>query len=151
MSAPFRSVTLSAFVAVSGALLTPACLIVADDNNTLTIENQSDFFLDEIYIAENGDRDWGPNLAPADGLGPDEVMDVDLDCGTYDLRVVDDTGLACETFDIDLCLNDQDVFVFRNNTCGIFEAAIKARQQAAGKNQGQAAPSDKSSELAPTL
>jgi hypothetical protein len=150
MSALFRSVTLSAAVAVSGALLIPGCIIVADDSNTLTIENDSDFFLDEIFIAENSDRDWGPNLAPVDGLRPGEVMDVDLDCGVYDLKVVDDTGLSCETFDIDLCLNDQDVFVFRNNTCGIFEAAIKARQEAA-KKQGQVVPSENSSELAPTL
>jgi hypothetical protein len=141
MSATLRAFSLTGFFAISVALLVPGCLIVADDDNVLTIDNQSDFTLVEIFIAEDGDRGWGPNLAPDGGLQPDEIMDVELDCGVYDLRVVDDTDLVCEEFGLDLCLSDQDVFVFRNNTCSIFEAALKKRaQEAASKNGQELAP-----------
>jgi hypothetical protein len=118
---------------VAGILFAPACVLVVDDENTLVIENDSNFFLDRIYIAEDGDDSWGSNLAPSDGLGPDEAMEVELDCGEYDLRVVDEEGLSCLVRDIDLCLGDEDVFVFRNNTCDVFEAALRARQDAAAK------------------
>jgi hypothetical protein len=116
---------------VAGILFAPACVLVVDDENTLVIDNDSDFFLERIYIAEDGDETWGSNLAPTGGLGPDESIEVELGCGEYDLRVVDEEGLQCLVRDIDLCLGDEDVFVFRNNTCDVFEAALRARQEAA--------------------
>jgi hypothetical protein len=137
MSASLRTFTLAGLVAVSG-LFAPGCIIVADDDNVLTIENDSRYFLDEIYIADNGDIDWGPNLAPSDGLGPGEAMDVELDCGTYDLLVIDNTGADCDEFGLDLCLGDQDVFVFRNTTCDTFEAALKAAAEKSQKDAGEA-------------
>ncbi|HWM85870.1 MAG TPA: hypothetical protein VNO33_08525, partial [Kofleriaceae bacterium] len=61
-------------------LAAPGCIIVSDDESTLTIENDSDFFLDEIYLAPVGTSDYGGNLAPSDGLGPDEVLEIDAEC-----------------------------------------------------------------------
>lgn len=141
MSATSRTLTLAAAIAISGTLLTASgCIIVSDDENFLIIDNQSGFFLDEIYIAEDGDRSWGDNLAPSNGLGPDQTLEVELSCGVYDLQVVDNTGLVCEEFGIDLCLDDEDVFVFTDNTCGVFEATAKAR--AAEKAKQDAAAKD---------
>jgi hypothetical protein len=137
MSATLRALSLTGLFAVSVSLASTGCLIVADDDNVLTIDNNSDFTLVEIYVAEDGDRSWGPNLAPAGGLQPDELLEVELDCGVYDLRVVDDTDLVCEEFGLDLCLNDEDVFVFRNNTCDVFEAALKKRLQEQANKSGQ--------------
>jgi hypothetical protein len=134
MSATPRTLALAAFLAIS-AVAAPGCIIVADDDSTLTIDNQSDFFLDEIRLAEVDSLDWGPNLAPSDGLAPDEILELDVDCDFYDLQVVDEDGVECTVFDLDLCLNDA-VFVFRNNTCTVFEAARKARE-AAGKPSAQ--------------
>lgn len=134
MSATPRTFALAAFLAISG-LAAPGCIIVADDDSTLTIDNQSDFFLDEIRLAEVDSLDWGPNLAPSAGLAPDQILELDVDCDFYDLLVVDEDGVECTVLDLDLCLNDA-VFVFRNNTCTVFEAARKARE-AAGKPSAQ--------------
>ena len=134
MSATPRTFALAAFLAIS-AVAAPGCIIVADDDSTLTIDNQSDFFLDEIRLAEVDSLDWGPNLAPVDGLGPDEILELDVDCDFYDLQVIDEDGVECTVLDLDLCLNDA-TFVFRNNTCTVFEAARKARE-AAGKPSAQ--------------
>jgi hypothetical protein len=128
MSATPRTFALAAFLAIS-VVAAPGCIIVADDDSTLTIENQSDFFLDEIRLAEIDSDSWGPNLAPSDGLAPDEIVDIDVDCDFYDLQVVDEDGVVCEVFDLDLCLNDA-LFIFRNNTCTVFDAARKAREAA---------------------
>jgi hypothetical protein len=118
---------------MAGILFAPACVLVVDDENTLVIENESDFLLERIYIAEDGDGGWGGNLAPGNGLGPDEFIEVELDCGEYDLRVIDEDNVQCVVRNIDLCLGDEDVFRFRNNTCDVFEAALQARQEAAAK------------------
>ena len=52
-----------------------------------------------------------------------------VSCGFYDALLVDETGVECEIFDIDLCLNDAD-WIIRNDTCAVFEAAAKARRAA---------------------
>jgi hypothetical protein len=97
---------------------------------SLTVSNQSDFTLYEIYLTEVNDPDWGPNLLRGDVLYPDEELTLGVPCDFYDALLVDETGLECEVHDIDLCLNDA-VWVVRNNTCSVFEAEAKKREAAA--------------------
>lgn len=133
MSATSRTLWLSAFLALSGLTAAPGCLIVADDDSTLTIENDSDFFLDDIRIRDVGTSDWGPNLAPLDGLAPGDALVLEeIECDFYDLSVIDEDGEGCDFFDIDLCLNDA-LFIYRNNSCDILERAVKDQSRAAVK------------------
>ncbi len=128
MSATPRTLTLATLLAVSGSLLAaPGCIIVADDDATLTIENDSEFFLDEIRLADVGSASWGPNLAPGGGLAPGDALELsDIDCDYYDLRVTDEDGFGCDMFDIDLCLNDA-LFIYDNNTCDVLGGVAERR------------------------
>lgn len=95
-------------LALTAALATGAagCVISSGDDSSFTIVNDSSYVLYEVYIAEVSDPTWGPNLAPAPLFPGDELVVVDIDCGTYDVLVVDDTGLECELRNVDLCFDD---------------------------------------------
>ncbi len=83
-----------------------AC-VVATDDSTLTIENRSSYVLTEIYVAAVDDPSWGPNLLVDDLFPGEDLIVTDFDCDTYDVLVVDETGVECELDGIDLCANDE--------------------------------------------
>ena len=105
-----------------------------DDGSTidasLTVVNDSDFVIEEIYLTDENNPDWGRNLVAGDALFPDEELVLGVDCGFYDALLVDEDGVECELEGIDLCLNDATWYI-RNNTCIAFEAARQAREAAA--------------------
>jgi hypothetical protein len=107
---------------------------------TLMVINESDFVIEEIYLTEIDNPVWGPNLLRGDVLFPDEALTLGVDCGFYDALLVDEDGVECTLYDLDLCLNDADWYIY-NNTCVAFEAARKAREQAAAE-AAKAPPAD---------
>jgi hypothetical protein len=97
---------------------------------SLTVINNSDFVIEEIYLTDVDARGWGANFLGGDALFPGEELILDVDCGLYDALLIDEDGVECELEAIDLCFNDATWHIY-NNTCVAFEAALKARQQAA--------------------
>lgn len=84
---------------------------------TFTISNQSSYFLDEIRLAPIDSRSWGEDLV--DTLAPGEDLVVtNIRCGTYDVLVVDETGVECELHSIDMCAND-DSWVITDTTLDV--------------------------------
>jgi hypothetical protein len=85
------------------------CIIETDDgDSSITVTNVSDYFIYDLHVAEVGDRSWGPDLLGADVLRPDESITIIVDCGTYDVLVVDDTGTECILGNLDLCFEDSE-------------------------------------------
>src|SRR4051812_9606224 len=117
-----RNVLLGLALTISAA----ACTASTTADATLSVDNQSDFVITELYLTDVGSSTWGPNLLAGDQLNPDETLTLGVDCSTYDAMLVDEDGVSCEVDDLDLCLNDA-VWVIRNNTCTAFSAAAKAR------------------------
>lgn len=99
-----------------------ACVITADDESIFTVDNQSDFAIHEVYLAEIGSPSWGPELLVGDILYPGEYLEVQhVECGTYDALVYDELGAECEIHNLDLCLTDID-WVINNallSTCPV--------------------------------
>lgn len=86
--------------------------------NDLIVANRSDVVLDEVRLAEVNDPTWGPNVVP-DVLFPGEdLVIVDISCGSYDVLVVDELGTSCELLDNELCFNDTDRWTITNTTLG---------------------------------
>ncbi len=113
-----------AFVA---ALLLGACTT----NSSITVDNESDFVITDIYLTDTNSSSWGPNLIGGDQLNPGETLRIDTTCGTYDAMLVDETGVTCELDALDLCLDDA-LWVINNNTCTAFrEAAAKRHAEQA--------------------
>ena len=119
-------------LAVSLSLV--ACTTTSGPDATLSVDNQSDFAITEIYLTDVGSSTWGPNLISGDTLNPGETLRLGVDCSTYDAKLIDETGVSCEVDDLDLCLNDS-VWVIRNDTCSAFSSV--AKQRAAAKAAAQ--------------
>lgn len=92
-------------------LATAATACVASDGDTsLTIANRSSYFLDEIHLAEVSDPSWGPDLISGSLAPGEDLIITQIACGTYDVLVVDETGVDCELQNLELCF-DSDVWV----------------------------------------
>jgi len=122
---------------LASALSLAACgggggTVVVEDSPdaALVVDNQSDFVIEELYLTDVNSSSWGPNLLFGDILLPDETITLGVDCGFYDALLVDEDGVDCELFDLDLCL-DSAVWAIRNNTCSVFGAAAKERAEQA--------------------
>jgi len=101
------------------ATSTTGCIISSDGDSSITIFNDSNFILIDIAVAEIDDPTYGPNLIP-DDLLPGESVTVILDCGVYDVQIVDEFNAVCEIFDIDVCFDDAGFFIDNQflATCG---------------------------------
>ena len=120
-----------ALAAVGSTSLSTGC-IISDDSDpdaTITVHNESDFVIEELFLTRSVSSGWGPNLLGSDALFPDESITLAVDCDFYDARLIDEDGVDCEVLDLDLCLNDAD-WIIRNNTCTVFGAARAAREAA---------------------
>jgi hypothetical protein len=96
------------------SMFAQGCVVVADDgDSTLTVVNDSNYVMTALYITEAYDgASWGGNLLASGGpLFPDEEITIVLECGTYDVLVVDEDGYECEYFDYYLCFDDDLWFV----------------------------------------
>jgi hypothetical protein len=105
--------------------LTGACSSDDDPADaTLTVINDSDFVIEELFVTDVDASGWGPNLLAGDILLPgEEALLFDIPCGLYDALLVDEFGDQCELLSVELCFNDA-TWVIDNNTCD-----IAARQQ----------------------
>jgi hypothetical protein len=119
---------ISRAILIAMLLVAPAACAVDEDvdDSSLTVVNDSDFIIEAVYITDVNASGWGPNLAP-DALFPGESLIItDIECGTYDALLIDETGLECELLGIDLCFDDATWHI-TNNTCDVFAAAAKER------------------------
>lgn len=96
--------TLASTLLLGLAVSTAGCVVT--DDSSFTIYNESSYTLYEVYLAEESDPSWGPNLLPQPLFPGDDLVILDIDCGTYDVLVVDETNVECELSGIDLCLDD---------------------------------------------
>lgn len=96
-----------------------------DFDSSLHVSNDSSFEIHEMYVTEIDSQTWGPNLLSGSILFPGEVMDLALDCNTYDALLIDETGASCEIQNVDLCFDDAD-WIITNRSCKVFEARAAA-------------------------
>lgn len=92
--------------------------VASDGDSTFTVANRSSYFIEEIHLAEVSDPNWGPDLIVG-ALAPGEDLIVTrIECGTYDILVVDETGVDCELQNIELCF-DNDSWVIDDVTLDV--------------------------------
>lgn len=110
----------SALAFAAFAALSTGCIIETDDGDSdFTIYNDSDYTLIEINLAPVGSSSWGANLISGDVLLPDEsITIVNIECGTYDIRVIDDLESDCVLANVDLCF-DSDGWTVDNTILDI--------------------------------
>lgn len=86
--------------------LSSGCIIVTDDAS-LTVANDSSFVITELYVTPVGDDPrFSADLLGSGFLRPGESIVIDVECGFYDVEVVDELGALCLLPDLDLCFDD---------------------------------------------
>jgi hypothetical protein len=120
-------------LAVAGALV--AAHGCTDDgavnaDSSLRVINQTDTVIAELYLTDLGSHRWGPDLLRDSVLPPAEELELDVTCGRFDAKFVDEDGASCEIPNVDLCANDA-TWVIRENSCTVFAVARPPRPLAA--------------------
>lgn len=142
MTKLFKATAILTLVLSASALAT-GCIIVDDDDaddSTITIVNDSDFFLVDIAIAPAG-LEYGPNLLGGVALAPgEELLLTDIECDFYDMRIEDEDGFVCELLDVDICFEDAFFFITNAdlNSCGTF--ALRDPAKVTDKSTEKRAP-----------
>lgn len=74
---------------------------------TVKIINQSKWEIHQIYFASTSDRVWGDDYLGEDVLAKgDSLTLTDIECGDYDIKVVDEDGDECIIEEVSLCGED---------------------------------------------
>ena len=82
---------------------------------TITVDNQSIYDIDELYIAPVGSSSWGGNQLDYI-LEPGTAIDVDVPAADlYDLLIVDEGGLDCQISDVDLRFDNSAEYVISSD------------------------------------
>jgi len=84
--------------------------------STVTIVNDSDWAIYNLYLSPTSDNEWGPDQLGDDVIAPDGGTFTlhSIPCDIYDVKVVDEDGDECVVGAVDLCLDD-DVWHITNS------------------------------------
>lgn len=81
--------------------------ITAQEVKTINVVNKTDFDIDAIYLSEVDTESWGQTiLDDEEVLQPGEQVEVDVECGRWDVRLVAPNDSACIVNDVDICETD---------------------------------------------
>jgi hypothetical protein len=101
----FSTLAMVAVVAtlfLSAASVTP--LNAHASKKTIKIKNTTTFNIDEIYIADPDDHKWGSDIMdPNEVLQPGEVIEIDIECGVWDVKLVAQDKSTCEIGGVNIC------------------------------------------------
>lgn len=95
-------------VAVSVVAVLAPMAQAAKKHAAVTILNESDWRLDQLFLSSADSDDWGPDQLGAAVLGKNESFKItDIPCDTYDVKLVDEDGDECVVESVNLCGNKE--------------------------------------------
>lgn len=91
------------FLMTAGAFTT----VPKGATRTITVTNKCAFSIDRIYISEVDDAEWGNDILDADEiLAPGASVDIEIECGTWDVKLIAEDGSSCEVAAVEMCSAD---------------------------------------------
>lgn len=130
------------------AMFAQGCIIVDDDGgNYITVYNDSDYIIEDLYITEVNTFDWGSDVVGSAGLFPGESISVEVYCDVYDLQIVDEDGVVCEIYDVDVCFGEEASLFITNgllDRCAFGVNASESESKRAHGHDIEAAPANSS-------
>lgn len=108
----------AACIALGLSWAAASCVVSGGGDSSLTIANDSSYVITSVYLAAEDDPSWGPDLLPGTLFPGEELTIGAIDCDTYDVLVVDETGVECELSGLDLCFDD-DLWVVDDVTLDV--------------------------------
>lgn len=93
---------LSTSLVLALVLAVPA--LAAPKHATVKVINQSKWEIHHLYLSSSEDDQWGDDQLGEDVLAKgDSITLTDIECDTYDIKVVDEDGDECIIEEVDLC------------------------------------------------
>ena len=93
--------TLSTSFVLALLLASPA---FAAKHATVKVINQSKWEIHHLFLSSSTDDEWGEDQLGEEVLAKgDSITLTDIDCDTYDIKVVDEDGDECIIEEVDLC------------------------------------------------
>jgi hypothetical protein len=93
-------------IVAAGALMLAAGIAstvasAQDANRTFTVYNESHYRIDHLYVSPSSSSRWGYDQLGEYDLPTDYHVNVPVDPGWYDVKVVDQDGDSCVIKDVD--------------------------------------------------
>lgn len=106
-----KTFTRFAFAALLVCALTPS-IFAADKKASAKVLNKSDWDIHHLYLSPVDEEEWGPDQLGKHVLESGGTFTLTgIPCDTYDVKVVDEDGDACEIEDVDLCAGHSVWFI----------------------------------------
>jgi hypothetical protein len=88
----------------AAAVLVPAAFTThtaSAQSETFRISNESSYRIDHVYMTSSGYNRWGGDVLYG-YLHPDHQLDLQVEAGRYDVKVVDSDGDSCVIAGVDV-------------------------------------------------
>ena len=80
----------------------------ATSSKIIKVKNTTNFSVDEIYLSPVDEETWGEDiLDPDEVLTPGEVVEIEIDCGMWDVKLVAEDNSTCEVANVNVCAAQQ--------------------------------------------
>ncbi|WP_169921778.1 hypothetical protein [Spirosoma rigui] len=77
------------------------------EEKTVKVVNKTDQVIETISLSGVGEEQWSDSiLGEEDALKPGEEIDIEIDCGTWDVRLVSPDESTCVLEAVDVCESD---------------------------------------------
>ena len=86
------------------ALFALAVALPALAGANVVVSNQSSFDIHNLYMSSSSDPEWGPDQLGELILGTGTTFTLtDIECDTYDIKIVDEDGDSCVIKAVPMC------------------------------------------------
>ncbi|HVK38392.1 MAG TPA: hypothetical protein VNA88_07675 [Candidatus Kapabacteria bacterium] len=76
-------------------------------SKTITVVNKTTFNVDRIFLSPVEEKTWGDDiLGDTEILEPGDQVDIEIDCGEWDVKLVAEDESTCELAAVDICSAD---------------------------------------------
>ena len=91
-------------IGTGSVVMTSATMKKASNKQIIKIKNTTTFNIDEIYLSPNDESHWGSDiLDPDEILTPGEVIELEVDCAQWDVKLVAEDHSECIVQDVSIC------------------------------------------------
>ncbi|MDB5033346.1 MAG: hypothetical protein JWQ98_587 [Chlorobi bacterium] len=76
-------------------------------NKTISLHNKCTFAIHQVFLSPVSEDKWGDDILDKDEvLKPGESVDIEIDCGQWDAKLVAEDGSTCVVHDVNICAAD---------------------------------------------
>jgi pyridoxal biosynthesis lyase PdxS len=77
------------------------------DMKTITVVNKTDFNIDRVFLSPVEEKAWGDDiLDESEILKPGDQVDIEIECGEWDVKLVAGDESTCELSAVNICAAD---------------------------------------------